>query len=66
MRTRSPIRVKNKYQKIRRSAMRKRHFNRGNINEYFHKKNNTNNWQNKVVFLFLIFIIVYLICVYPV
>lgn len=60
MRNKYPIRSKNRYQKIRHSAMRKRHFNRGNINEYFHKKSRVTNWQNKVVILFLIFILIYI------
>ena len=59
MRTEYSVGSKNKYQKIRRSAMRKRHFSRGNVNEYFHKKSNPNTWQNKVVFFFLSFILIY-------
>jgi len=51
----------NKYLKIHRSAMRERHFSRGNINEYFHKRNNIFSWQAKVLFLFFIFIFIYLV-----
>jgi hypothetical protein len=61
MRTEYSVGSKNKYQKIRRSAMRKRHFSRRNVNEYFHKKNNFNTWQNKVVFFFFLFIFIYII-----
>jgi cell division septal protein FtsQ len=61
MRTEYSIGSKNKYQKIRRSAMKKRHFSRGNVNEYFHKKSNPNTWQGKVVFFFFLFIFLYLI-----
>lgn len=61
MRTEYSIGSKNKYQKIRRLAMRKRHFSRGNVNEYFHKKSNFNTWQNKVVFFFFLFIFLYIV-----
>ena len=62
MKTKYSIKSKSKYRKVRHSAMRKRYFNRGNVNEYFHKKNRPNTWQNKVIFLFLTFVLVYIIC----